>query len=133
MTTGELIRNIRKAKGVTQKQLGELAGIAEPTIRSYESGRLNPKIGTIEKIANALGVSTVSLLPEESLVSLEVSSRYMKAEYAGAFDSYKTDSLRDQILSCYDQLNKAGQEKAVERVEELTEIPKYQKESPPEE
>ena len=41
MTVGERIRAARKAKGLTQKQLGEACGIAEPTIRRYELGKLN--------------------------------------------------------------------------------------------
>lgn len=47
---------------MTQKQLGELAGIAEPTIRRYETGKLNPKIETIKKIADALDVHIFDLI-----------------------------------------------------------------------
>lgn len=61
MTIGERIRNVRKSKNLTQKQLGELAGIAEPTIRRYELGKLNPKYETIEKIACALGTTPDTL------------------------------------------------------------------------
>lgn len=58
VTTGQLIRNARKHANLTQKELGERAGIAEPTIRKYESDRLNPKPATLKKIANALGDGT---------------------------------------------------------------------------
>ena len=34
---------------------------------------------------------------------------------------------REALLSHYDRLNDDGQEKAVERVQELTEIPRYRK------
>ena len=61
-TIGEKIREIRKARGLTQKELGEKAGIAEPTIRRYELGKLNPKIETVKKIADALGVDMNCLL-----------------------------------------------------------------------
>lgn len=72
MTTGERIRSIRKAQNLTQKQLGELAGIAEPTIRRYELGKLNPKYETIEKIAVALKVSTASLLGGGSQIKYKI-------------------------------------------------------------
>lgn len=36
------------------KKLGELCGIAESNIRKYENEKQNPKIETLEKIANAL-------------------------------------------------------------------------------
>jgi len=62
MTIGENIRYVRQSKGMTQKQLGKLAGIAEPTIRRYELGKLNPKRETIQKIANALGVNMLDLM-----------------------------------------------------------------------
>lgn len=69
MSVGMNIRCIRKEKGMTQKQLGEACGIAEPTIRRYELGKLNPKFSTLQIIAKGLGVSTDDLIdfsdPEE--------------------------------------------------------------------
>ena len=59
MTIGENIRKPRKEKGLTQKKLGELCvpPIAESTIRRYELCKLNQKIATIKKIADAMEVS----------------------------------------------------------------------------
>lgn len=73
MTVGERIRAARKAKGLTQKALAEACGIAEPTIRRYELGKLNPKYETLEKIARALDTSAselrgIGLLPLELLL-----------------------------------------------------------------
>lgn len=59
MSVGENIKKIRKEKGLTQKKLGELSGINEVQIRQYELGNANPKIETLEKIANALQVNTM--------------------------------------------------------------------------
>lgn len=72
MTTGERIRSLRKSRNLTQKQLGELAGIAEPTIRRYELGKLNPKYETLEKIAAALRTSTGALLGGGSKIKYQV-------------------------------------------------------------
>lgn len=52
---------IRKEKGLTQKELGDLCGINEANIRKYEADKQNPKIETIEKIAKALGVPIVRI------------------------------------------------------------------------
>lgn len=61
MIIGNKIREARKAanngKGMTQKELGALCGIDEANIRKYESGRQKPKIETLQKIGDALGVS----------------------------------------------------------------------------
>ena len=57
---GDMIRKYRKEKEWTQKQLGEACGIHEANIRKYELGKQNPKKETLEKIADALGVSFFS-------------------------------------------------------------------------
>lgn len=62
VTTGERIRQARKERNWTQKKLGEESGIAEPTIRRYELGKLNPKFETLQKIANALGTTPTALI-----------------------------------------------------------------------
>ena len=61
MTEGDRISAIRKGKKITQKVLSERTGIAEPTIRRYESNRLNPKFETLQKIAAALEVPVTDL------------------------------------------------------------------------
>lgn len=38
---------------------------------------------------------------------------------------------QQRLVNAFDLLNDAGQQKAIERVEELTEIPKYQRQEPP--
>ncbi len=61
MTVGENIRRLRKEKGLTQKQLGNLCGINEANIRKYELGGANPKIETLDKIASVLETTTDEL------------------------------------------------------------------------
>lgn len=65
MTVGQRIRDRRKALGYTQKQLGELCGMADSAIRKYESGKIIPKHQTLQKIATALEV------PEWTLMGVE--------------------------------------------------------------
>ena len=55
MTVGENIKRLRTERGLTQKQLGELCGMKEANLRKYELDNANPKIETIERIAQALG------------------------------------------------------------------------------
>ena len=62
MSIGDNIKRFRKERGITQKKLGELCGIAEPNIRKYENGKQNPKLETIEKIASALGIDPFDLM-----------------------------------------------------------------------
>lgn len=64
MTIGQRIRAIRTTIGMTQKQLGERSSMADSAIRKYESGKINPKLETIRKIAEALEVPVLTLLEE---------------------------------------------------------------------
>ena len=53
--TGNLIRSLRIKKGLTQKELGDrLGGISQQQIGQWETGKANPKIETLKKIADAL-------------------------------------------------------------------------------
>ena len=62
MTVGDRMRKIRIEKGLTQREVSARCHIAEPTIRKYESGRLNPKFETVEKIASALEAPVQALM-----------------------------------------------------------------------
>lgn len=50
------IKKLRKARGLTQKELSERAGVSESAMRSYELGDRKPKPEVAERIAMALGV-----------------------------------------------------------------------------
>lgn len=67
-TIAENIKRIRKEKGLTQKQLGDLCTppMADSAIRRYEIGKANPKTETLSKIARALGVTVGDLDPNYS-------------------------------------------------------------------
>lgn len=67
MTTGEKIRAARKAKGLTQAELGKRAGMKDSAIRKYESGGREPKIETLRRIANGLGVDWKDILEDDEL------------------------------------------------------------------
>lgn len=56
MNTGELIRYYRKQRKLTQDELAKKCGTSAAMIRQYELGKRNPKIDTIDKIAQALNI-----------------------------------------------------------------------------
>lgn len=62
---GNRIREIRKAKGLTMKQLGEAVGVAESTISHYEVGRRQLDNEMLLKISEFLGVTVGYLLGVE--------------------------------------------------------------------
>ena len=58
---GESIRCLRLARGMTQRELADAAGLMESTLRSYELGARYPKRECIEAIASALDVRAEAL------------------------------------------------------------------------
>lgn len=128
MTVGEKIRSSRINAGLTQKELGIRMGVDSATIGKYERGILNPKLQTLEKFAAALGVTVWELGATNSL-------EYRKVVMEREFDKSKERSSEElrlyQLEIKFKKLNVSGQEKALERISELTEIPRFLKEKAP--
>ena len=56
----------RRRGGLTQRQLGELAGVAHTTVQQLESLKRGAYPQTLRKLATALGVAPEELLHGES-------------------------------------------------------------------
>ena len=56
MTIGERIKQARKARRMSQKELAEKIGVQPANISQFERGSRNPKLEHIKKIASALGI-----------------------------------------------------------------------------
>lgn len=94
MTLGERLQKARTEAGLTQQELSDKCGIAAPTLRSYEAGRLNPKYETIKKIAEAIGISTLGLIdPEMYQQHLDVLNK--------AFENYS--SIKQKMEEALEQ------------------------------
>ncbi len=64
---GERIRNLRKAGGITQEELGEKAGLNYKFIGELERGRVNVSLDSLGVIAEALGVRIGDLFSKEKI------------------------------------------------------------------
>ena len=56
------MRELRLERGLSQEQLGQLAGLDRTYISSAEAGRRNVSLKTIYKLAEALEVRAADLL-----------------------------------------------------------------------
>jgi len=69
MTTAERIQSIRKVKGMTQKELGEIMSFkgkySDVRIAQYETRKRTPGKDTLRDFAEALGVSIKALTGPE--------------------------------------------------------------------
>jgi len=53
---GQRIRQLRESRGMTQSQLQAHSRVSRSYLSRIESGQMTPSLGTLEKIAEALGV-----------------------------------------------------------------------------
>ncbi len=105
METGELIKAARKSRGLTQKQLGDLCGMADSAIRRYESGKGNPTQKTLQRIASALQVDPYSLYSfdqatqalEERINAQEERATLDSAEKAAEAVAVLADGIGDRL------------------------------------
>ena len=59
---GENLKELRLKKKLSQGDLSKSLGVDRAYISNIENGRMNPTLSTLEKIANALGISSSELL-----------------------------------------------------------------------
>lgn len=142
MTIGSKIRDTRKKAGLTQAKLGKRLGVSYQTVAQWENDLRNPKFTTLQRIADALQVEVSVFLPKEFIDSLGIrpeeelfvgpdNNFYSRPRNADkAAKSGEENPWELKLLEAFEKLSLDGQIIAVERVEELTEIPKYQKEPP---
>ncbi len=63
-SVGRKIRAVRESRGLTQAEFGARIGSPAITVRQWESGKRQPRLQMIYKVASAFGVPVSDLLPE---------------------------------------------------------------------
>lgn len=106
MTVGENIRRIRQERGLTLKQLGEMVGVSEAYIRAYESGRRNPKLKSLEALAQALAVD-VEVLTNSDFDGIKAMHRLFQVfrQYDGHLFEYQDQDGNDMVAVSFGTLS----------------------------
>lgn len=68
---GERIKILRKAKDLTQEELGEKANLSYKFIGEIERGQTNPSFDTLAALAKALNINISQLFEETSQLPLD--------------------------------------------------------------
>ena len=93
--TGKVISSLREDKGWSQRELAKAAGVSNSTISRVESGLVEADIGTLRRIAHALGYSNSN----EFLIMVH------KLNYAA---DAATDVMKGRVV--YDNANKESEQ-----------------------
>ncbi len=137
MDVGQRIKRVRKERGLTQKQLGEMLNTSQQMIALYESGKHAPTISTLTRIANALQVNTKALIGNKItnvFSGVTPDNAYMQdasliEQILEELEQNKASGISDiediYLLQDFRKLNILGKKEARKRVQELTEIKRY--------
>lgn len=106
----ERLANALRESGLSQVELCKKAGVTAGALSSYLSGRYHPKQKTLERLANALNVSVLYLMgfdtPESGM-------------------NVSADPSEDRLLEMFRSLNTIGRKRALQDLEDLTQIERY--------
>ena len=58
----ENLRDLRRLAGLTQEQVAQQVGLTRQAISSYESGRTQPDLDTLEALAKVYGAEITDVL-----------------------------------------------------------------------
>ena len=73
---GSFISQLRKEKGMTQKELAEKLFISAKAVSKWETGISTPDVGLLMPLADILGVTVTELLQSEKLPQEKVIDKY---------------------------------------------------------
>lgn len=124
---GENIKKARIKKGMTQEELAIALNTTKAAISRYELNKRRPRDEVVQNMAIILDVGIFELF--FGTTEEELSARIDKAsgDYWLELEEMFLPGLTKDLVDVFEKLNEEGQLKAIERVEELTEIPKYKK------
>ena len=67
MDLGDILRKVREAKGLSQKELAGLLEMPQPQYSRIEGGKTDPSFTAVAKIAKALGISLSDMFKADEI------------------------------------------------------------------
>lgn len=107
---GDFIKQRRLEMKLTQLDVAKRCGVSEGTVSRWESGFIdNMKRDKIAKLAKVLNISPLVLVGVPNIITFNIKEQ--------------------QLIQAFRKLNNEGKLEASKRIEELTIIPRYKKNS----
>lgn len=103
---GETIYTLRKQKGLSQFELGDLVGVSNKAVSKWETGEANPDINLLPLLAETLGVTTDELLTGIKAEKKEIENEEKEAKFFGMKGTAVNTKERFEFVS--DKMTRKG-------------------------
>ena len=103
---GKLLCDLRKAKGLTQKQVADILGVVPKTVSKWETGHGFPDVSTVSALADILGVSEKTILSGDLEQNLESANNMKRTKFyvCQCCGSFMQGTGNGQVVCCGKQL-----------------------------
>jgi transcriptional regulator with XRE-family HTH domain len=107
MTTGSIIRQLRKENRLSQTELAKQLHVSQATVTAWETGRSDPSISALNAIADYFNVST-DYLAGRTTIRKENDSKLTKNQKLVAYsiDPDISDEEREAIIQMVEAAKK---------------------------
>lgn len=123
---GTTIRELRKLKGLTQEQLGDILGVKKVTIQKYENGSIkNLKQSTITKLAETFNVSPSVFLNEKPDFDEKLGERVFELkEEVLAIERFQKNYGSEviEVVKIFNELDQTGKERVLQYINDMSKI-----------
>lgn len=113
MGIADNIRILREEHGMTQADLGAIAGVSDKAVSTWENGTAYPRIGTVERMASYFHI------PKSQITGDEEERR--NARLLAYYEEFKN------LISLASRLDEIDRARLEERAQMMLESDKYKK------
>lgn len=101
----ERIKELRKARKLSQTAFGEILGVSRDVINNIENGRVEPSELIIKMIINEFGINARWLVDGEGEMMQDLSRDAEIAQFVGKALSTQNDSYQKRLISALSKLS----------------------------
>lgn len=103
---GKLLCDLRKAKGMTQKEVADILGVVPKTVSKWETGHGFPDVSMVSALADILGVSEKTILSGNLELNLEEAGNMKRTKFyvCPCCGSFMQGTGNSQVVCCGKQL-----------------------------
>ncbi|WP_188453756.1 helix-turn-helix transcriptional regulator [Virgibacillus oceani] len=80
MGISENLKILRERHDLTQQELADIAGVSDKAVSTWEKGTKQPRMGTIQKIADHFGLKKSQIIEDGGLEKIETIAAHHDGE-----------------------------------------------------